>query len=115
MTPDKNAPYADFIKALPLADLPSDVVKGYLLSAPQGQVAFFEVPAGATFPPHSHGPQWGIVVQGSGELTIGGKTAVYEKGDSYYIPAGVEHSIKVLSDLRAIDVFADPDRYAPQK
>ncbi len=55
--------------------------------------------------------QWGIVVDGAIELTIGGETRVYGKGDAYHIPAGVVHSARFLSHCRVIDFFADPDRH----
>lgn len=103
--------YADFIHKLPLADLPFDGVKANLLAGPLGQVAFFTLPAGMSVPAHSHGAQWGIVVAGSIELTIGGHKGVYRQGDSYHVGAGVVHSVVVLEDCLAIDVFADPGRY----
>ncbi len=109
-----RAPYPDFIKALPRADIPMPGVTAHLLAAPQGQAVFFELPAGSSVPPHSHGAQWGIVVSGELELTIGGETKIYTAGDSYYVGEGVEHSATVLTDCRAIDVFADPNRYAPK-
>ncbi|MGD8563993.1 MAG: cupin domain-containing protein [Desulfarculaceae bacterium] len=103
--------YSDFIRKLPQADLPMDGVTGFLLSAPKGQVVFFEIPAGAQVPPHSHGAQWGIVVEGELELTIGGNTRTYTPGDSYAIASGEEHLAVCKTDCRVIDVFADPDRY----
>ncbi len=107
----QNPPYADFIKALPQADIPMPGPLAYLLSGGPCQVVFFELPAGSAVPPHSHGAQWGIVVDGEIELTIAGQTRTYRRGDAYHIGAGVEHSARVLSDCRAIDVFADADRY----
>ncbi len=103
--------YPEFIKSWPLADLAFEGVKGYLLAAPQGQAVFFELPAGVQVPPHSHGAQWGIVVSGSIELTIGGETKIYRRGDSYVIGDGEEHAARVLEPSLIIDVFADPDRY----
>ena len=49
------------------------------------------------------------------ELTIGGETRRYGPGDSYHIPAGVTHGARFLSHFRAIDVFADADRYQPMR
>ena len=63
--------------------------------------------------PHSHGEQWGIVVEGEMELTVDGRTRRCGPGDSYHIPAGAVHSANFLSHFRAIDVFADADRYKP--
>ena len=110
----QNEPYADFIKALPQADIPMKGPLAYLLTGGPCQVVFFDLPAGAEVPPHSHGAQWGIIVDGEIELTIGGETNIYRKGDSYFIGDGVVHSGKITENCRAIDVFADADRYQPR-
>jgi quercetin dioxygenase-like cupin family protein len=114
MSQDTAPRYADFITKLPLADLPFAGVRANLLAAPLGQVAFFTLPAGMSVPAHSHGAQWGIVVAGGIELTIGGVKGIYRQGDSYHVGDGVVHSVVVLEDCLAIDVFADPDRYRPK-
>lgn len=106
--------YAQFIKDLPRADTPMPDISAYLLAGEKAQAVFFELPAGSSVPPHSHGAQWGIIVDGSIELTIGGVTRVYKKGDSYYIGDQVEHSATVTEPCLAIDFFADPDRYQPK-
>ncbi|MBU1275000.1 MAG: cupin domain-containing protein [Proteobacteria bacterium] len=108
----KQTSFSEFITDLPQAALPMAGITGYLLSAPQGQVVFFELPAGTSVPLHNHGAQWGIVVSGELELTIGDKTEVYRAGESYSIPAGVDHAANVLAPTQVIDVFADPNRYA---
>ena len=64
---------------------------------------------------HSHGNQWGIVVAGEMELTIGGETRVFGQGDSYYIPAGVTHGAILYAGFRALDFFEDRDRYKVKK
>ena len=64
-----------------------------------------------TLPPHSHGAQWGTVVEGQIEFTIGGVTKTYGPGDSYDIPAGVEHGAEITAGTRVIDVFEEADRY----
>lgn len=107
--PDQN--YADFIKNLPQPDLAFPGLKAHLLSGAQGQVVFFDLPAGASVPPHSHCAQWGIVVEGEIELTIGGRTRICKKGDVYNIGDGEEHSAELKTRCLAIDVFADPNRY----
>ena len=109
------APYPEFLKALPKADIPMAGVTAHLMAAPTGQVVFFELPAGASVPPHSHGAQWGIVVSGDIELTIGGETKRYQAGDSYFIGDQVEHAATVFEDSLVIDVFSQPDRYAAKK
>ena len=106
--------YPDFITGLPQVEVPKAGVRGWLSQASDHQVVFFEIEPIGEIPPHSHGEQWGIVVEGEMELTIGGETQRYRPGDSYYIPAGVEHSATFLTHFRAIDVFADADRYKPK-
>ncbi len=105
------ATFADFIQALPQADLPMAGVTGYLLAAPQAQAVFFQIPAGSQVPPHSHGAQWGVVVKGSFDFTIDGQTNSYKPGDSYFVPAGAVHSANFVEDCLIIEVFADAQRY----
>ncbi|MEO1637857.1 MAG: cupin domain-containing protein [Pseudomonadota bacterium] len=50
-------------------------------------------------------------MEGALELTIGGVTKTYHPGDSYDIPAGVEHSAKVKAGARVVDAFEEADRY----
>lgn len=107
-------PYPDFIKAFPSIDVPfpDDVVQTAVVQSENGLVAFFTFLKDMELPTHSHGAQWGTVVEGEIEFTIGGETKVYRAGDSYSIPAGVEHGAQIKSGTRVIDVFAEADRYA---
>jgi quercetin dioxygenase-like cupin family protein len=109
-----NAPYAQFIKNLPQADIPLDGVAGYILGGPTSQAVFFEIPAGTKIAPHSHGEQWGIVVSGELEFTMDGQTVKRNAGDSYLVPNGVEHSATMLTDCMVIEVFDVPDRWKPR-
>jgi len=65
-----------------------------------------DFPAGATAPAHSHpGEEIAYVLEGSLEYTLEGKGAiVLKKGDSVYIPAGVNHSVRVLNDGKASEL-----------
>jgi mannose-6-phosphate isomerase-like protein (cupin superfamily) len=54
------------------------------------------------------------VVEGEIELTIGGVARVFKPGDSYTIPAGVIHSARMLTPVKAIDFFNEPARYRPK-
>ncbi|MFQ5676315.1 MAG: cupin domain-containing protein [bacterium] len=103
--------YPEFIKNLPEADLPIEKVVGYLFQGNQGQICFFDFAPGVDVPAHSHGNQWGVVLEGEMSLTIGGETRIMRKGDSYYIPAGVEHSAKFDKACKVLDLFEDVDRY----
>jgi quercetin dioxygenase-like cupin family protein len=103
--------FPEMITRLPQVDIPIPGVRGWLLQGADSQAVFFSIPAGCEVPPHSHGDQWGIVVEGEMELTIDGRARRYRPGDSYFIPAGAAHGAKFLTDFRVIDVFADAARY----
>jgi quercetin dioxygenase-like cupin family protein len=106
--------FPELITTMPEADIPFPGVRGWVLQGQGRQVAFLDIDAIGDVPPHSHGEQWGMVIEGEMELTIGQETRRYGRGDTYHIPAGVTHSARFLSHFRAIDVFADADRYKPK-
>lgn len=103
--------FPPFVKNLPEADLPFEGLRGWLLESAAGLVMFNESDIEATVPEHSHGDQWGIVIDGEIELTIGGTRRTYRKGDTYFIPSGTLHRAKIHPGFRAVDYFADKDRY----
>jgi quercetin dioxygenase-like cupin family protein len=103
--------YPEIINKLPEIDLPFDGVKGYLLQGRDNQLVFFEFNKDTAIPQHSHGAQWGIVVDGEIRLTIRGIEKTYRKGDSYFVPAGAEHSGVTSARFKAIDFFDQADRY----
>lgn len=107
-------PYPDFIKSFPSIDVPfpDDVVQTAVVQSDNGLVAFFTFLKDMELPPHSHGAQWGTVVEGQIEFIIGGEMKVYRAGDSYSIPAGVEHGALIKSGTRVIDVFEEAGRYS---
>ena len=106
-----NDEYPDFIRSLPRASIPFQDVQAWLGQGTDFQIVFFEIPAGAEIPPHSHGAQFGVVLTGEMSLMIDGRTHRYTRGDTYYIPEGVVHSGKFHTFVRVIDIFADSDRY----
>ena len=107
--------YPDVITNLPEADIPFPGVRGRLSQGEDHQVVFFDIEPIGEVPPHSHGEQWGVVIDGEMDLTIAGQTRTYRKGDSYHIPAGVVHGATFRTPVRVIDVFADRDRYSAKK
>jgi quercetin dioxygenase-like cupin family protein len=106
-------PYPDFIEAFPSIDLPfpDDVVRTSVVRSDNGLVLFFTFLKDMKIPLHAHGAQWGTILEGEIELTIGGETRTYRPGDSYTIPAGVQHGATIKAGTRAIDVFEEADRY----
>lgn len=109
----REMPYPDFINAFPRLDVPfpEDVVQTAVVRSDNGLVAFFTFLKDMELPLHAHGAQWGTVVEGQIEFTIGGETNIYRAGDSYSIPAGVEHGALIKAGTRVIDVFEEADRY----
>jgi quercetin dioxygenase-like cupin family protein len=103
----------DMITRLPEADLPlpPTALKTGVLQSEHGQLVFFQIFENIEIPPHSHKAQWGIVLEGEIEMTVGGETRTYGPGSTYYIPAGVVHSARVPAGCKAIDFFEEPDRY----
>lgn len=106
--------YPDFFTAFPAIDVPfpDDVVTTAVVRSDTGLVVFFTFHKAMTLPMHAHGAQWGTVIEGEIEFTIGGETRTYGPGDSYSIPAGVLHGGTIAAGTRAIDVFEEADRYA---
>jgi quercetin dioxygenase-like cupin family protein len=94
-----------------MVDTPFEGVRGWLSQGPSHQVVFFDIDPIGVVAPHSHGKQWGVVLGGRMELTIGADTRVYGPGESYHIPAGVVHSARFLTQVQVIDFFADVNRY----
>ncbi|MFH0883008.1 MAG: cupin domain-containing protein [bacterium] len=103
--------WPEFIHSLPEADLPMEGLRGWLLNGHDAQLLFLEALAEVNVSAHSHGAQWGMVVEGSMEFTMDGQTKTIRQGDSYSVPAGREHGALLHKGFRAIDVFADRDRY----
>jgi quercetin dioxygenase-like cupin family protein len=106
--------YPSEICALPEADVSFAGVRGWLLQGAGGAVVFFDIPAGATIPPHSHGAQWGVMLEGEMELTVAGRARTCRRGDSYTIPAGTMHSAVFKRRSFVLDFFAERDRYRPR-
>ncbi|MFY0630291.1 MAG: cupin domain-containing protein [Flavobacteriaceae bacterium] len=70
-------------------------------------IAYWEVKAGSELPLHAHiHEQVTMVTKGSFEMTIGGKSHVYNPGEIAVIPSNVEHSGKALTYCEITDVFS---------
>lgn len=96
---------------LPEADIPLDGVKAYLSQGSGHQIIFMEFSKDVMLPEHAHAGQWGVVMEGRIDLTIGGVAGTYEKGDRYYIPVGVMHSGKIYAGYADMTFFDQDDRY----
>lgn len=103
--------YPKMIKNLPQAEIEFKGIKGWLSQGQDHQIVFFDIEPIGEITEHSHGAQWGIVIEGDMDLTIDGTTKTYKKGDSYYIPDGIMHSAVFKKRTWVLDFFADKDRY----
>ena len=106
--------FPDVVTSLPKADIPLDGVTGYVSQSADHQIVFMEFSEDVEVPTHSHGGQWGIVLEGEIDLTISGDERTYRQGDRYFIPAGAEHSARIHPGYADITFFDDPDRYKPK-
>jgi hypothetical protein len=106
-----SSEFPAFVRNLPEADLPFDGLRGWLLQSDSGQMMFNESAVEVFVPEHSHGDQWGVVIDGKIELTIGQQTQTYRRGDTYFIPIGAVHQARIYPNFRAVDYFADRNRY----
>ena len=105
--------FPDFMMSLPSLELPFDeeTVEARAIHSDHGLAVFFLFHKDMDLPAHSHKGQWGSVLEGDVELTIGGVTKTYGPGDSYNVPSGVVHSGRIPVGAKVIDVFEEQDRY----
>ncbi len=106
--------YPELVETLPDADLNVPGVRARLLQGQGRQVVFFTIEAGTLLPMHAHKSQWGVILSGEAEITIGGETRTYRRGDTYFVPSGVMHGATFPSRVQVIDFFEDEDRYRPR-
>ena len=104
-------PFPDIITNLPEADIPFEGLQSHLLQGENQQIVFMSFDRDVEVPEHSHEAQWGVILDGEIELTIGGKTYIYRKGDTYFIPKNVIHSAKISKGYKDITLFNQKDRY----
>lgn len=106
-----DSPFPDWIQALPEIDAPFPGLRGRLLASEHGQAAFFTAETEMRVPEHAHGAQWGFVVAGRVQMTIGGTTRTYGPGETYAIRDAEPHSALLEAGTSVVDVFADATRY----
>ena len=69
----------------------------------------FRLAKGTIIPGHNHPhEQTGYLVSGRMTFMIAGETFDTEPGDGWNIPGGVSHSVEVLEESVAVEVFAPP-------
>lgn len=107
--------FPDIITKLPVADVPFEGLEAYLIQGEKQQVIFMYFNQDVEIPEHSHEAQWGVVLDGEIEITIGGETRICRRGDTYFIPKGVAHSAKVRKGYRDLTLFNQKDRYREKR
>ena len=50
----------------------------------------------------------GYVIEGKAELHLEGQTVILEKGDSYVVPKGAEHTYVILETFTAVEATSPP-------
>jgi len=103
--------FPPFITGLPEADMPVKGVKAYLSQGTGHQIIFMEFTEDTEVPEHSHANQWGFVLEGRIDLTIGGVKNTYVKGDRFVIGKDVKHSAKIFAGYASIEYFDQEERY----
>ncbi len=103
--------FPELIKKLPKADIPVKGVEAFLSQGPDHQVVFMEFAEDIDVPEHEHAAQWGVVLAGSIQLSINGECFIYNKGDQYFIPAGVKHAAHISAGYADLTFFDQKDRY----
>lgn len=111
MTIEKDDFFPEIITNLPEADIPIKGLYSYLLQGQNQQIIFMSFENDVEVPEHSHEAQWGVVLDGEIELTIGGKKCTLTKGDTYFIPQNIKHSAKIKKGYRDLTLFNQKDRY----
>lgn len=103
--------FPEIIRSLPEANIPIDGLRARLFQGEKQQFVFMSFEEDVNVPEHSHGAQWGVVLDGQIELTIGNKATSLTKGDTYFIPKDVKHSAKITKGYKDLTLFNQKDRY----
>lgn len=96
---------------LPEVDIPLEGAKGFLSQGKDYQIIFMEFDEDVELPEHAHKEQWGIILEGKVDFTIGDTRKTYVKGDRYFIPEGIRHHGHIYAGLTVIEFFNQKDRY----
>ena len=103
--------FPEIITNLPEADIPFEGLRSYLFQGENQQLVFMSFENDAEVPEHSHEAQWGVILDGEIELTIGSKKHTFTKGDTYFIPKDVKHSARIRKGYKDLTLFNQKDRY----
>lgn len=99
------------IKELPQVNIPIDRINGHLFQGISNQAVFFEAKAGTHIPTHTHAVEWGFVIEGEFEITIGNEKKIYRKGDTFFVPENVPHSGYFITNTISFHFLNDDDYF----
>lgn len=108
--PEKDF-FPEIITNLPGADIPIKGVRSHLFQGENQQFVFMSFENDVEVPEHSHEAQWGVVLDGEIELTIGSRKYAFSKGDTYFVPKDVTHSARIRKGYKDLSLFNQRDRY----
>ena len=103
------------IRLLSEAEIPLRGLTAYLSQSERHQILFMEFSEDVELPEHAHESQWGVVLEGTIDLVIGGVPHTFQKGDRYFIPKSVAHSGRIYAGYADITFFDQPDRYSVKR
>lgn len=104
-----NNVFPNIIKQLPEAGLGIEGLRIRISHADSHEVWFLESDIELDYPPHAHAAQWGVVLEGTIQVTMDNQTQCFSKGDRYFLPEGVEHSVKLSAGYAEIIFLNDPN------
>ncbi len=107
--------FPNIITDLPEAEIEIKGAKGWIAQGKDHQIIFIDIEPSAEEPEHSHDfPCWLIMVEGKIEVTINGKSKIYEKGDEVFFPPDAKHSAKVITRARGIVFISGKGLFKPK-
>ncbi|MFZ1024240.1 MAG: cupin domain-containing protein [Thermoplasmata archaeon] len=101
-------PFPPSIRALPKSSLAGAEV--YVHDNGRTQVLFIEVPRDhqeVVVPTHTHDVEWGFVVEGSIEMTLGDRVEEHAAGSTHWIPAQLPHSFRFRPGTSSVHYFVE--------
>ncbi len=93
-------------KKIPKKDIGGGILMQELGPGTNMNVLHWNMDDGSVIPLHNHPQeQFGYVIKGGFDMTIGNDKTRLLEGDSYFIPPNVKHTFTALGETEAIDVF----------
>ena len=107
--------FPKIITDLPEADIEIKGAKGWIAQGKDHQIVFIDIEPSVEESEHSHDfPSWLLIVEGKMEVTVNGKSKIYEKGDDVFFPIHVKHSAKVITKSRCIAFLSGKGLFKPK-